>query len=145
VGERVASLVEWATLVNYNYGRHLLIPSEYDHMLLKQTWVMSDQQYAVFHWILVELTGMGLHISKTKLSALQDSRMPDYTFTMVISIVSIILQERRVFQVDRILQVIEIRVVKLMSHRGDFRLTSEKTALGDDNIRVRVGGDNGGK
>jgi hypothetical protein len=47
--------------------------------------------------------------------------------------------------VDRVLQVIEILVAKLMSHRGAFRLASEKTALGDDNIIVIFGGEKGGK
>ena len=43
-------------------------------------------------------------------------------------------------------QVIEIRVLKLMSHKGAFCPAPEKTALGDDNIIVLFRrGDKGGK
>jgi hypothetical protein len=40
-------------------------------------------------------------------------------------------------------QIIVILVIKVMSHKGDFRLASEKTALGDENIKFRFGGDKG--
>jgi hypothetical protein len=55
------------------------------------------------------------------------------------------LQDRRVFRVDRMSQVIEMRVFKLMCHKGAFRLVSEKTGLADNNIIVWFGGDKGGK
>jgi hypothetical protein len=83
VGKYVASSIEGAKLVQYKYGPHLLVENEYDQMLLQHIGLMSDQQFAAFNRILLELPGMSLHSSKTILSALQEGRIPAYTVTML--------------------------------------------------------------
>jgi hypothetical protein len=145
VGKRVASSVEGAPIVSFKCGHHLIIENEADQMLLQETGLMSERQFADFNCILVDLTGMSIHTSKTVLSSLQDGKTPDHTITMTSLIVNHTLQDRHVFWLDRMSQVIEMQVFKLMYHKGAFRVTSEKTGLADNNIIVRFGGDKGGK
>jgi hypothetical protein len=94
------------SLVKYKHGRQLIVASPKDQLLLQQTGMMSGRQMLMFNWILVGLTGIGIHSTSTMLATLQDNQMPDCTITMVKLLLNKTMQPRRVFRVARWTQVI---------------------------------------
>jgi hypothetical protein len=96
VFKRVASNVG-PSLVKYKHGRHLIVTSPEDQLLLQQTGMMSGRQMLMFNRILVFLTGISLHSTNTTIAALQDKKMLDYTIAMVKFLINKTMQPRRVF------------------------------------------------
>jgi hypothetical protein len=126
------------------HGRPLLIPSAADQMMLQQAGGMSDQQMLAVNQLMIKLTGFSIHSKKNTLSALVSDKMCDYGIFKMKLLVNGTLQERRVFHVNRICDVIVDRVFDLFQH-SVFVPSSSITALDDTNIIVRLGGDKGGK
>jgi hypothetical protein len=79
--KHVASIIG-PSLVKYKHGRQLMFTSSEDQLLLQQTGMMIGRKMLMFNRILVDLTGISIHNTSTKLAALQDNQIPDYTITM---------------------------------------------------------------
>jgi hypothetical protein len=132
------------SLVKYKHGHQLIVTSPVDQLLLQQTGMMSGRHMLMFNRILVGLTGIRKHSTSVTFAALQDNKMPKYTITMVKLLVNKKRQPRRVFQVARWTQAIELQVSNFFENQ--FFLTSSYFILLDDStLIIRFGGDKGGK
>jgi hypothetical protein len=132
------------SLVKYKHGRQLIVTPHEDHLFLQHTRMMSGRQMPMFNRILVGLTGISIHSTRTTLTALQDKKMPECTITMVNLLVNKTMQPRHVFRVARWTHVIELRVSKLFENQIFIR-SSSFTLIYDSTLIIRFGGDKGGK
>jgi hypothetical protein len=132
------------SLVKYKHGRQLIVTSPEDQLLLKQTGMMRGRKMLMFNRVLVGLTVISIHSTRTTLATFQDKQMPDYTVTMVKLLVNKTMQPRRVFRVSRWTQVIESWVSKLFENQV-FLPSSSFTLIDDSTFINRFGGDKWGK
>jgi len=74
---------------------------------------MTDRQIRKFNQILIKITGFSIHSHKNTMTALVKDDMHDYTISKMKLIVNGTKQERLVFRVDRICDVIKDRIFSL--------------------------------
>jgi hypothetical protein len=144
INSKIANHLSSEHLVTHVRGRPLLIPSATDQMMLQQAGGMSDRQMLAVNQLMIKLTGFAIHSKKNTLTALVEGDMCDYRIFKENVLVNGTLQERRVFRMNRICDVIKDRVHDLFKN-SVFVPSSSITGLDDSTIIVRLGGDKGGK
>jgi hypothetical protein len=122
---------------------HVKIKSAEDQLLLQQTGGMTDRQMLAVNKLLIRLSGFSIHSRKNTLAALTDGKLCDCTIDSVKLSVNGVMQERYIFWVKCISDVIKDQVFNLLKHK-DFVPSSYNTKLNDSTVIVRLGGDTGG-
>jgi hypothetical protein len=117
IHSKVASVVASERIFTHVKGRPLLIKSAEDQLLLQQTGGMTDRQMLAVNKLLIRLTGFSIHSRKNTLVALADGKLCDYTIESVKLLVNGVMQERHVFRVNCISDVIKDRVFNLLMHK----------------------------
>jgi hypothetical protein len=143
IHSKVASVVACKRIFTHVKGQPLLIKSAEDQLLLQQTGGLTDRQMLAVNKLLIRLSGYLMHSRKNTLAALTDGQLCDYTIDSVKLLVNGVMQERRVFLVKCISDVIKDRVFNLLKHKV-FVPSSYHTKLNDSTVIVRLDGDKGG-